>query len=109
MLCVADQASFVRTAQDSCSFYNDCALLKDFGGVVITTGEGNAVAGALEKKKAVILANHGILYVDLRLRAHSQRSLTNCLSPCRTVGTTIDAAVGTPLSFAFLNCYSNES
>ncbi|ORY89026.1 class II aldolase/adducin, N-terminal domain-containing protein [Leucosporidium creatinivorum] len=59
------------TTQDACSFYNDCALLKDFGGVVITTGEGNAVAGALGQKKAVVLANHGIL----------------------TVGTTIDSAV----------------
>ncbi|KAL8278429.1 hypothetical protein RQP46_009119 [Phenoliferia psychrophenolica] len=60
------------TTQDSCAFHNDCAILTEFGGVVITAGESNAIADALEKKKAIILQNHGIL----------------------TVGTTIDSAVG---------------
>ncbi|KAK4702739.1 hypothetical protein P7C70_g3480, partial [Phenoliferia sp. Uapishka_3] len=59
------------TTQDSCAFYNDIALLRDFGGVVINEGESNTIADTLQKKKAIILQNHGIL----------------------TVGTTIDSAV----------------
>ncbi|KAL8287644.1 hypothetical protein RQP46_003502 [Phenoliferia psychrophenolica] len=59
------------TTQDSCKFHNDCALLTNFGGVVIDDKEGGAIAGALGQKKAIILQNHGIL----------------------TVGATIDSAV----------------
>ncbi|KAM0748425.1 arad-like aldolase/epimerase [Meredithblackwellia eburnea MCA 4105] len=59
------------TTQDSCAFYNDIALLSDFGGVVIKGSEGSLIAKTIKHKKAIILQNHGIL----------------------TVGTTIDAAV----------------
>lgn len=50
---------------------------------MITTGEGNAVAGALEKKKAVILANHGILYV---LPSSSTIWIRRTLTPSRVAG-----------------------
>ncbi|KAI5474401.1 class II aldolase/adducin domain containing protein [Pseudohyphozyma bogoriensis] len=59
------------TTQDACTFYNDCALLPAFGGVVIDSEEGNQIADALQQKKAIILQNHGLL----------------------TVGTTIDTAL----------------
>ncbi|GAA6064611.1 hypothetical protein JCM10212_007100 [Sporobolomyces blumeae] len=59
------------TTQDSCSFYNDIALLTQFDGVVLSKQEGALIAKTLEDKKAIILQNHGLL----------------------TVGTTIDAAV----------------
>lgn len=49
------------TTQDACFFYNDCALLPNFGGVVINSDEGTAVASTLQNKKAIILQNHGIL------------------------------------------------
>ncbi|GAA5828709.1 hypothetical protein JCM3766R1_003797 [Sporobolomyces carnicolor] len=59
------------TTQDSCSFYQDIALLTQFDGVVLSKEEGALIAKTLEDKKAIILQNHGLL----------------------TVGTTIDAAV----------------
>jgi ribulose-5-phosphate 4-epimerase/fuculose-1-phosphate aldolase len=59
------------TTQDSCAFFNDVALLNNFGGVVIEEKESGSIAVALEDKKAIILQNHGIL----------------------TVGATIDSAV----------------
>ena len=59
-------------AQDGCSFYKDFGLLNDFGGVVITTGEGNSVADSIGSGKGSLLRNHGLI----------------------TVGKTIDAAVG---------------
>lgn len=49
--------------QDSCAFYNDCALLDDFTGVVLDVEEGKRIAATLGDKKAIILANHGPLTV----------------------------------------------
>ncbi|GAA5897978.1 uncharacterized protein JCM6883_000882 [Sporobolomyces salmoneus] len=59
------------TTQDSCSFYQDIALLTQFDGVVLSKEEGALIAKTLEDKKAIVLQNHGLL----------------------TVGTTIDSAV----------------
>jgi ribulose-5-phosphate 4-epimerase/fuculose-1-phosphate aldolase len=56
---------------DACAFYQDHALFDDYTGVVLDTSEGDRIAEALGKRKAVILRNHGLL----------------------TVGTTVDAAV----------------
>jgi ribulose-5-phosphate 4-epimerase/fuculose-1-phosphate aldolase len=56
--------------QDSCAFYEDHGLFDDFTGVVYETSEGDRIAKALGRNKAVILRNHGLL----------------------TVGTTVDAA-----------------
>jgi ribulose-5-phosphate 4-epimerase/fuculose-1-phosphate aldolase len=49
--------------QDSCAFFEDHGLFDDFTGVVSQTEEGGRIAQALGPKKAVILANHGLLTV----------------------------------------------
>jgi ribulose-5-phosphate 4-epimerase/fuculose-1-phosphate aldolase len=49
--------------QDSCAFYGDHGLFADFTGVVYETSEGERIAEALGKQKAVILRNHGMLTV----------------------------------------------
>jgi len=55
--------------QDSCAFYNDCALYPNFGGVVLDAEEGDNIARYLGNKKAVILQNHGILTVGESVEA----------------------------------------
>ena len=55
--------------QDSCAFYGDHALYDDFGGVVVDLDEGARVAKSLGDKKAVILANHGLLTVGATVDA----------------------------------------
>jgi ribulose-5-phosphate 4-epimerase/fuculose-1-phosphate aldolase len=57
--------------QDACAFYEDHGLFDDFTGIVFATEEGDRIAKALGRSKAVILRNHGLL----------------------TVGETVDAAV----------------
>jgi ribulose-5-phosphate 4-epimerase/fuculose-1-phosphate aldolase len=49
--------------QDACAFYQDHGLFDDFTGVVYETAEGERIAHALGKGKAVILRNHGLLTV----------------------------------------------
>jgi len=49
--------------QDSCAFYEDHSMFADFTGVVYQTSEGERIAQALGKHKAVILRNHGLLTV----------------------------------------------
>lgn len=49
--------------QDACAFFEDHALFGDFTGVVVATEEGDRIAAALSKHKAVILQNHGLLTV----------------------------------------------
>ncbi|KAJ6005120.1 Decarboxylase NovR [Penicillium herquei] len=49
--------------QDSCAFYNDHAVYKEFRGVVLAEEEGHAIAETLGDKKAAILQNHGLLTV----------------------------------------------
>ncbi|KAK4047890.1 hypothetical protein OIO90_006051 [Microbotryomycetes sp. JL221] len=51
------------STQDACSFYGDIVTMKQFGGVVITKGEGELIAETLADKNSIILANHGILTV----------------------------------------------
>ncbi|OCH85314.1 arad-like aldolase/epimerase [Obba rivulosa] len=47
--------------QDSCTFYNDIAVYRQFGGIVLEAEEGEHIVKALGDKKAVILQNHGLL------------------------------------------------
>jgi ribulose-5-phosphate 4-epimerase/fuculose-1-phosphate aldolase len=47
--------------QDSCAFHNDVALYSSFRGIVLEAEEGQAIAKALEGKKAALLQNHGLL------------------------------------------------
>jgi ribulose-5-phosphate 4-epimerase/fuculose-1-phosphate aldolase len=49
--------------QDACAFFEDHALFEDFTGVVNATDEGVRIGDSLGGKKAVILANHGLLTV----------------------------------------------
>ena len=49
--------------QDSCAFYGDHGLFADFTGVVYEISEGERIAEALGKQKALILRNHGLLTV----------------------------------------------
>jgi len=49
--------------QDACAFYEDHAVFADFTGVVYETSEGERIAHALGRHKAVILRNHGLLTV----------------------------------------------
>ncbi|OJJ07568.1 hypothetical protein ASPVEDRAFT_46860 [Aspergillus versicolor CBS 583.65] len=51
------------TTQDSCAFYNDHVLYKQFNGVVLAEEEGRNIASALGSKKAALLQNHGLLTV----------------------------------------------
>ncbi len=49
--------------QDACAFYQDHAVFNDYTGVVYEPEEGDRIAQALGKGKAVILRNHGLLTV----------------------------------------------
>jgi ribulose-5-phosphate 4-epimerase/fuculose-1-phosphate aldolase len=49
--------------QDACRFYQDHGVYTNYGGIVFNNDEGNRIAAALGKKKAVILQGHGILTV----------------------------------------------
>jgi ribulose-5-phosphate 4-epimerase/fuculose-1-phosphate aldolase len=49
--------------QDACAFFEDHGLFDDYTGVVYETAEGDRIAQALGKGKAVILRNHGLLTV----------------------------------------------
>ncbi|PKX89339.1 class II aldolase/adducin family protein [Aspergillus novofumigatus IBT 16806] len=49
--------------QDSCAFYNDHIVYKQFNGVVLAEEEGKNIAQALGNKKAAMLQNHGLLTV----------------------------------------------
>ncbi|KIW66163.1 hypothetical protein PV04_08364 [Phialophora macrospora] len=47
--------------QDSCAFYNDLAVYRQFKGVVLAKEEGENIARAIGNKKACLLQNHGLL------------------------------------------------
>jgi ribulose-5-phosphate 4-epimerase/fuculose-1-phosphate aldolase len=49
--------------QDACAFYDDHAVFDDYTGVVLDVEEGRRIAAALGDRKAVVLANHGLLTV----------------------------------------------
>jgi ribulose-5-phosphate 4-epimerase/fuculose-1-phosphate aldolase len=49
--------------QDSCAFYQDHVIFRDFSGVVLDSSEGERIAAALGDKSAAILQNHGFLTV----------------------------------------------
>ena len=49
--------------QDHCAFYKDLALYEDYGGVVLDDQEGKDIAACLDKCKAALLSNHGVLTV----------------------------------------------
>jgi ribulose-5-phosphate 4-epimerase/fuculose-1-phosphate aldolase len=55
--------------QDSCFFYDQHVLFKDFTGIVLDRSEGERIAAALGHKRAAILQNHGILTVGLSVES----------------------------------------
>lgn len=48
-------------SQDSCAFYKDVGMYKQFNGAVLAKEEGEHIAVALGPKKACLLQNHGLL------------------------------------------------
>ncbi|VUC30662.1 unnamed protein product [Clonostachys rosea] len=55
--------------QDSCAFYNDIKVYRQFKGVVLAKEEGNNIAQTLESSKACLLQNHGLLTVGGTIEA----------------------------------------
>jgi ribulose-5-phosphate 4-epimerase/fuculose-1-phosphate aldolase len=55
--------------QDSCAFYNDHVVYRQFNGVVLAEQEGKNIAACLGSKKAVLLQNHGLLTVGQTVEA----------------------------------------
>ncbi|CAG9996097.1 unnamed protein product [Clonostachys byssicola] len=55
--------------QDSCAFYNDIKVYRQFKGVVLAKEEGNNIAQTLESSKACLLQNHGLLTVGRTIEA----------------------------------------
>lgn len=49
--------------QDACAFHGDHAVFDDYTGPVLDPAEGKRIAHALGDRKAVVLANHGLLTV----------------------------------------------
>jgi ribulose-5-phosphate 4-epimerase/fuculose-1-phosphate aldolase len=57
--------------QDSCAFYQDHVVFKEFNGVVLQSEEGARIAKTLGSRKAALLGNHGILTIG--------RSIESCI------------------------------
>jgi L-fuculose-phosphate aldolase len=49
--------------QTGAMFYDDCALFDEYDGIVLGKAEGDAIAEAIGKKRAVLLKHHGLLCV----------------------------------------------
>jgi ribulose-5-phosphate 4-epimerase/fuculose-1-phosphate aldolase len=47
--------------QDSCAFFEDHVVFKEFNGVVLQSEEGVKIAKTMGGKKAALLGNHGLL------------------------------------------------
>lgn len=48
-------------SQDSCAFFNDHEIYRDFDGPALELTDGDRMAKTLGEKKALILLNHGLL------------------------------------------------
>lgn len=55
--------------QDSCAFYNDHVVYRQFNGVVLAEEEGKNIAQCLGANKAALLQNHGLLTVGQTIEA----------------------------------------
>ena len=47
--------------QDSCAFYRDHAVYREFNGIIVESDESARIANTLGHRKALLLTNHGIL------------------------------------------------
>jgi len=68
------------TTQDSCQFYKDHVVYRQFNGVVLAAEEGENIATALGNKKAALLQNHGLLTVGETIESavYAFTSLERC-------------------------------
>ena len=66
--------------QDSCAFYKDHAVYRQFKGIVMSEEEGANVASAIGSRKACLLQNHGLLTCGETIEAavYWFASLENC-------------------------------
>ncbi|WP_435103553.1 aldolase [Arhodomonas sp. AD133] len=46
---------------DATPFFEDCAFLREWPGVPVADREGELIAGALEGRRSILLAHHGLL------------------------------------------------
>jgi L-fuculose-phosphate aldolase len=53
--------------QTGAMFYEDCALFDEYDGIVLGKAEGDAIAEALGRNRALLLKHHGLLCVDNRI------------------------------------------
>jgi L-fuculose-phosphate aldolase len=53
--------------QTGAIFHDDIALFDEFHGIVLDTGEGDAIAAALGPKRGLLLKNHGALVVGAQV------------------------------------------
>lgn len=60
---------------DATMFHEDCAYLKEWPGNPVTELEGEIISGALGKKHAVLLANHGLATVGASVEAAAYLAL----------------------------------
>lgn len=65
---------FEFITHDSCVFWDDISFYANFGGVVLVREEGENIVRSLGNKKALLLQNHGPLYV-FRLSLHTSSEL----------------------------------
>ena len=56
------------STQTGCYYHDDVAVFDEFDGIVLDTAEGDAIAGALGRKHAVLLKHHGMLTVGPKIR-----------------------------------------
>jgi ribulose-5-phosphate 4-epimerase/fuculose-1-phosphate aldolase len=57
------KAPLVPIEQMGCSFYEDLAVYADYTGIVVTPDQAGDIVAALGNKRALILANHGLMTV----------------------------------------------
>lgn len=53
--------------QGGAIFYDDCALFDEYEGIVLGKSEGESIAHAIGRKRAVLLKNHGLICVGDRI------------------------------------------
>ena len=59
----AIRTNLAQVVQGAARFYQDCVLFDEDDGVALGKGPGDAIAGALGDKSAMVLKNHGLLTV----------------------------------------------
>jgi ribulose-5-phosphate 4-epimerase/fuculose-1-phosphate aldolase len=78
--------------QDSCAFYKDHSVYRQFKGIVLAEEEGQNVARALGSGKACLLQNHGLLTCGQSIEAAVYWFVS--LEKCCRVQLLADAAAG---------------